>query len=314
MTHIWRTVHLLLTALISAAHLYGDDVILRLSPSTNAPIIAKIDARAPIMRTARPALESNKAQQGWKWLEHTATLDGYILTKRLSKNFDAAPNSVVRLEPNKHSQVLTTIQRGDQFEITASNDIWSTIRFRKAVPAYFNSQAIPNYTADQVPGHALPQRLRIDPNSKVANVAPHSLRPENVKWRAAPDGTPAPAPILSQRTPRPIQRAQPSSIMTGSADQQESELPQRPEVQANSPLRNLTGTLVREMSNTGPRFPIRLKSSSGQQTAYVDMTHLFINDLRPFLNKKVTIIGEVRPVVTGSQDLIIQARTIRLAE
>jgi hypothetical protein len=44
------------------------------------------------------------------------------------------------------------------------------------------------------------------------------------------------------------------------------------------------------------------------------MTQLFINDLRPLLNKKVQIIGEVRPVVAGSQDLIIQARTIRLAE
>ena len=102
--------------------------------------------------------------------------------------------------------------------------------------------------------------------------------------------------------------------MTGVADQQESELPQRPDFNADLPLRNLVGTLVREMSHTGPRFPIRLKSATGQQTTYVDMTQLFINDLRPLLNKKVQIIGEVRPVVAGSQDLIIQARTIRLAE
>lgn len=312
MTHIWRTVFLSLTALLSAAHLYGDDVILRLSPATNAPIIAKIDARAALMRTARPVLEFEQAQQGWKWLEYTTTLDGYLLTKRLSKNFEAVPNSLVRLEPNQHSQVLTAIQPGDMFEITASNNTWSTIRLRKAVPVYFNSQAIPKDTANQVPGHALPQRLKIDPNSKVANVAPNTLRPENVKWRAAPTGTPT--PVLPKKEPQRMKRAQPSSIMTGYADQQASELPQRPEVQTNSPLRNLTGTLVREMSNTGPRFPIRLKPPSSQQTAYVDMTHLFINDLRPFLNKKVQIIGEVRPVIAGSQDLIIQARIIRLAE
>lgn len=311
MTHIWRTVSLSLTALISAAHLYGDDVILRLSPATEAPIIAKIDTRSQLMRTARPVLDINQAQQGWMWLEHTVTLDGYILTKRLSKNFDAVPNSLVRLEPNQSSQVLTTIQRGDLFEITASNETWSTIRFRKAVPVYFNSQAIPGYTADQVPGHALPQRLKVDPNSKVANIAPNSLRPENVKWSAAPAGTPTPVLPTRQKS---TERAKPTSIMTGSIDRQDSELPQRPEVEANSPLRNLTGTLVREMSNTGPHFPIRLKSPSGQQTAYVDMTHVFINDLRPLLNKNVQVIGEVRPVVTGSEDLIIQARTIRLAE
>ncbi|KRP36836.1 MAG: hypothetical protein ABS34_05640 [Opitutaceae bacterium BACL24 MAG-120322-bin51] len=311
MMQIWRTVPLAITALISAAHLYGNDVILRLTPSFEAAIIAKIDARSPLMQSARPVLEADKAQQGWKWLEYTATLDGYILSHRLSKNFDAAPNSLVRLEPNQHSQVLTTIQRDDIFEIIARNDTWSTIRFRKAVPVYFNSLAIPNYTADQVPGHALPQRLKIDPNSKVANVAPNALRPENIKWHAAPPGTPT--PILPKRA-QPTERVQPSSIMTGADDQQESELPQRPEVQADSPLRNLAGTLVREMSHTGPRFPIRLKSPTGQQTAYVDMTHLFINDLRPLLNQKVQIIGEVRPVVAGSQDLIIQARTIRLAE
>lgn len=311
MMQIWRTVPLAITALISAAHLYANDVILRLAPSSEAAIIAKIDASSSLMQAARAVLEADKAQQGWKWLEYTATLDGYILSQRLSKNFDAAPNSPVRLEPNQHSQVLTTIQQHDIFEIIARNDTWSTIRFRKAVPVYFNSLAIPNYTADQVPAHALPQRLKIDPNTKVANVAPNALRPENIKWHAAPPGTPT--PILPNRAKSPA-RVQPSSIMTGVDDQQESELPQRPKLQADAPLRNLAGTLVREMSHTGPHFPVRLKSATGQQTAYVDMTHLFINDLRPWLNQKVQIIGEVRPVVAGSEDLIIQARTIRLAE
>jgi hypothetical protein len=311
MMQIWRIAPFALTALICAAHLHGNDVILRLAPSAEAAIIAKIDAHSSLMQAARAVLEADKAQQGWKWLEYTTTLDGYILSQRLSKNFEAAPNSLVRLEPNQHSQVLTTIQRHDIFEIIARNDTWSTIRFRKAVPVYFNSLAIPNYTADQVPGHALPQRLKIDPNAKVGQLAPNALRPENIKWRAAAPGTPT--PVLPKRA-QSTERAQPSSIMTGVADQQESELPQRPDFNADLPLRNLVGTLVREMSHTGPRFPVRLKSATGQQTTYVDMTQLFINDLRPLLNKKVQIIGEVRPVVAGSQDLIIQARTIRLAE
>ena len=102
--------------------------------------------------------------------------------------------------------------------------------------------------------------------------------------------------------------------MTGSSDLQESELPQNPKIRSDAPLRNLNGILVREISNSGPRYPIRLKERSGQRIAYVDMSHVFISDLRPFLSKPVQIIGEVRPVVPGSQDLIIQARTIRIAE
>lgn len=307
----WRTITYALTALICAAHLNGNDVILRLAPSAEAPIIAKIDAHSSLMQSTRAVQESDKAQQGWKCVEYSATLNGYILSQRLSKNFDAAPSSLVHLEPNQHSQVLTTIQRHDRFEIIAHNDTWSTIRFHKTMPVYFNSLAIPNYTADQVPAHALAQRLKIDPNAKVGQLAPNALRPENIKWHAAPLGTPT--PILAQQAP-PTDRVQPSSIMTGAADQQRSELPQRPEFDANSPLRNLAGTLVREMSQTGPRFPVRLKSPTDQQTTYVDMSQLFINDLRPLLNQKVQIIGEVRPIVAGSQDLIIQARTIRLAE
>ena len=307
----WRIATYALTTLICAAHLNGKDVILRLAPSAEAAIIAKIDAHSSLIQSSRAVQESDKTQPGWKCLEYSATFKGYILSQRLSKNFDAAHGSLVYLEPNEYSRVLTTIQRNDNFEIIAHNDIWSTIRFHKSLPVYFNSLDIPNYTADQVPVHALPLRLKIDSNAEVGQLAPSALRPENIKWHAAPLGTPI--PNLAQKA-QPNVRVQSRSIMISAADQQKSELPQRLEFDANSPLRNLTGTLVREMSPKGPRFTLRLKSPNGQKTTYVDMSQLFINDLRSLLDQIVQIIGEVRPIVAGSQDLIIQARTIRLAK
>jgi hypothetical protein len=349
----WHTVLLSLWSFSCISPLFANDVILRLSPSVNAPIIAKIDDQAPLMKTARPVLESTQARQGWQWLEYTTTLDGYILTKQLSKNFEATPNSLVRLEPNNQAQVLTAIQPGDLFEIKASNDTWTTIRIRKAVPVYFNAMQLPIYTAAQVPAPsytatqvptssyseatatAIPQRITVDPNKKVANIPTNRLKPENVKWlptqrgiqRAATVNQPVlvprdsasyqPVTIQSEAQPilqTPIQRETPTSIVVYNSEQQASELPQRPAVQANSQLRTLNGTLIREISNTGPRFPIRLISQSGQQRAYIDMSHIFVSDLRPYLNKPVQIIGEVMPNVAGSQDLIIQARTIRLTE
>ncbi len=307
----WHRLFLALAALHGSTSVHGKDIILHLTPSEDAAIIAQLTSTAPLVQTARPVLDTEKAQQGWKWLEYTTTLDGYILTEQLSKNFEVAPDSLVRVEPTNQAHVLTLIQPSDQFEITASNDRWSTIRFRKAVPVYFRQHAVPTYTADQVPGHALPQPLQIDPNAKTANISPSALKPENVKWRAAPAGTPD--PVLPKKTSSTA-RAKPSSIMTGSTDLQGSELPQSPEVQADSPLRNLTGTLVREISNTGPRYPIRLKSSEGQRIAFVDMSHVFISDLRPFLKQTVQVIGEVRPLVPGGEELIIQARTIRITK
>ena len=308
----WHGLLLALVTLHSAASsVHGKDIILHLTPSEEAAIIAKIDASSPAAQTARPVLEAEKAQQGWMWIEYTTRLDGYILTEQFSKNFEITPGSLVRAEPSSDAHVLTLIQPNDQFEIIASGDQWSTVRFRKAVPVYFRQHTLPTHTADQVPGHALPQRFKIDPNAKVANVSPSALKPENVKWRAAPAGTPD--PVLPKKTSS-TERAKPSSIMTGSTDRQESELPQSPEVQADAPIRNLLGILVREISNSGPRYPIRLKSAAGQRIAYVDMSHVFISDLRPFLNHSVQIIGEVRPLVPGSQDLIIQARTIRITK
>ena len=299
-------------AVLSSAALHGQDVILRLAPTDAAPIIARIGWDTPEVQAARPVLEADKARNGWKWIEHTATLDGYIPTSSLSKNFEIALHTHVRAAPKTNAPILTSVQANDRIQITASNDQWSTVRFRKAVPVYFRQHTLPNYTADQVPGHALPSRTTIDPYAKTTNINPKAMKPENVKWRAAPAGTPDPVrPKRQELIPR---RAPPSSIMTGSADLEESELPQAPKVTSDAPIRNVNGILVREITNSGPRYPIRLKRRDGQRIAYVDMSQVFISDLRPFLSKYVQIIGEVRPVVPGSQDLIIQARTIRVAE
>jgi hypothetical protein len=297
---------------LSTAPLQAQDIILRLAPSEAAPIVARIDSNTRTIQAARPVLEADKARNGWKWIEHTATLDGYIPTSRLSKNFEIALNTHVRATPKANAPILTTIQANDRIQITASNDQWSTVRFRKAVPVYFREHTLPTHTADKVPGHALPARPTINPYAKTTNINPNALAPENVKWRAAPAGTPD--PVLPKKKQLTQRRAKPSSIMTGSADLQASELPQTPEVSSDAPIRNVNGILVREITNSGPRYPIRLKKRDGERIAYVDMSHIFISDLRPFLSKYVQIIGEVRPVVPGSQDLIIQARTIRIAE
>ena len=309
--------HRLLLVLSTTALAYsatGKDIILRLAPSEHAAIIARIDDAAPTARTARPVLDSEKAKQGWQWTEYTAALNGYVPADSLSKNFDIAPGTFVRARADRAASVLTRVESGDHFEVAASNDHWATVRFRKAVPVYFIKQqaaVVAATVAHKAPARTEPTTrrspVRIDPNAKVANLAPGELPPENVLWAKAPAGTPTSA--ITEKAP-----AAPVSIMVASTQIQVPETPRTPEIAADSPIRTLAGTLVREISNTGPRYPIRLKSASGQRIAYIDMSQLFINDLRPYLNHTVQVIGEVRPFVSGSHDLIIQARTIRITQ
>ncbi|MFT4901863.1 MAG: hypothetical protein ACI81V_001141 [Lentimonas sp.] len=102
------------------------------------------------------------------------------------------------------------------------------------------------------------------------------------------------------------------TIMVSPAETQARNTPRKPKIAAGSPVRQLNGKLERRISSFGPRYPIRLTSESGKRIAYVDMSYIFIHDLRPYLDTDVAIQGEVRPLVPGSKELVIVARSIRL--
>lgn len=89
--------------------------------------------------------------------------------------------------------------------------------------------------------------------------------------------------------------------------------PKRPKREASTPTRTVGGKLVRRLNTYGPRYPLRLRGASGR-IAYVDVSRLFIHDLRPYLEQQVLITGELRPLVPGSRELVIHARSLRLAD
>lgn len=90
--------------------------------------------------------------------------------------------------------------------------------------------------------------------------------------------------------------------------------PTRPQQNSIAPTRTLEGHFVRVISRFGPRYPIRLLDEKNKRLAYVDLSNLFIRDLRPYLNNPVKISGEVRPLVPGSEELVIIARTLQLVK
>jgi hypothetical protein len=302
---------LIVSVILNATTTYAEDVILRLAPSETAPIIDRIDRTSHAAQAADSESRSFQTDDDWKRINHTAILNGYIPTRSLSKNFEIEPNTAVLAKPQASAHALASIQPKDQFKVIASNDKWTAIQFRKTIPLYFRDHTLTNSTAPNTQDSPRPQQLKIDPHAKTANISPSALEPENVTWRAAPAGTTTPTlPMRSQ----PLVRPQTKGIMTCVHDLQDSELPKSPKIQNDAPLRSLVGTLIREINESGPRYPLRLKLTFGKRLVYVDISHVFISDLRPFINQSVQIIGEVQRLVPGSEDLVIQARTIRIAE
>lgn len=310
---------LLFLAAVSEAS--ASDVLLLLEAKDNASIIARVDSADPAIAAASAVLDTKKGARDWMWTEYTTTIEGYVPTESLSKNFDIAPDTFVRSSPNTRANVLTLAEADDRFEVLASNGDWATVRFRKAIPVYFLKNGLNRITdtattsapptPQSQPRPKRPSKLRIDPDAKVANLSPGTLPPENVIWSSAPTSAVEPVTTASEPETAPIKQA---AIMVAPTEFIASGTPRSPKPALGTPTRTLTGKLVREIHSFGPRYPIRLKGSSGRRLAYVDMSRIFINDLRPYLDKTVYISGEVHPIVPGSPDLVILARTIRIEQ
>jgi hypothetical protein len=317
MKHLYYLFFTLL--MINTVSVAASDIILLLEAKEDAQIMARVDSADPVIKAASPVLEAEKATQGWMWTEYSTTIKGYVPAKSLSKNFDIAPNTIVRSGPNKSARVLTLTEATDRFELLASDDDdWATIRFNKAIPVYFLDRALNGSSAASAPTPAI--RIQFNPDRAVSNLSPNALPPENVVWSsaAAKKTEQSEAKIESPTVSAPLEfdmiPPTPDSIIVMPTQVQAPKIPRAPEVKVGTPIRILTGKLVREIHNFGPRYPIRLKAASGQRVAYVDMSRIFINDLRPYLDKTVYIRGEVQPIVPGSRNLVILARTIRITE
>lgn len=141
------------------------------------------------------------------------------------------------------------------------------------------------------------------PAEDVGNIRPEALPPENVRWRAPDDRT--------RQRPPPGDSAE--SIVVEPTRDDTRARPSQPGPQPGTPTRILTGTLVRKITARGPQYPLRLRGDRGR-LAYVDMSRLYIGDLRPYLDRKVRISGELRPLASGGSELVLHARTIRIVD
>ncbi|WP_269522278.1 SH3 domain-containing protein [Coraliomargarita parva] len=306
----------------AAGPLRGADMALHLSADEHSPVIATVPEGSPALRQSAPVLERKAAEEGWRWLDYRARVQGHVPSARLSKNFEIDLDTFIRATPSSNAPVLSLVEPGDQFEIVEANDDWTTVRFTKNIPAYYKtSTRISERPALSVAAPAAMPGARkavaYDPNASLGKTAPEDLAPENVVWSVRKPGSqplPAASPPIRPETTESDRNLQPIDIVVAPTQTQAIDTPQRPADSVGVPMRRLNGKLVREISSFGPRYPLRLKSARGERIAYVDMSRLFIPNLQPYIDQQVRIHGEVRPLVPGSRELVIVARTIRLAE
>jgi hypothetical protein len=168
-------------------------------------------------------------------------------------------------------------------------------------------------------------RRPINPDAPISQLDPEDLPPENVVWQPAPATRSEPAAQGENdppsRIPDPASRISnpPSripnpapSIMVTPEQTQAREATQEPGPSKTPRL--LTGNLVRQIEVDGPGYPIRLRSPEGRLIAFVDLSRIYLPDLDPYLNQKVYLRGEVHPLPETSEQLVILAETLRLAD
>lgn len=290
--------------------LSAEDILLRLAPDPEARIIARLDATHEAITKAQAEQTPELAAAGWYQTELEATVTGYIRTEQLTKDFSIRPGTLIRATPEIDARVLSVIEASDHIEVdtTRANARWTPIRFHKAVLVYYRETTLPETSAIATAQTSTPQLEQ----------------EEKVIWkRVEIDTIYDPQPFEKKRRPsttlvretipvtQPAPQDLPASLIE-ETKQTERSAPRRPQSSSDTSAITLRGKLTREYAEGSP-YSLQLQSPDSPRT-YLDLSKVFINDLRPFLDQSVQIQGILRPLVVGSEEQVLQVHEIIIAE
>ena len=261
--------------ILLCAHAAQKNLLLA-KPASNAAIIARVDASNNAILSASSISSELLRASTWKQTNSPILIQGY-LTKNSLLQIESTTQSIpIREKPMDSSEIVSMAQKNDQYILLNSLDEnWTLVEIEKKTTAYFTEVAqLGLKSLDDTASNFLDDTYLLQED-------------EQVEAREI---------IVDTSNKTSIRQS-----------------PNRPKWANKAPTRTLSGTLVRRLRNYGPRYPLRLRAANGR-IAYVDMSKLFFSDLRPYLDKQVSIRGEVRPLVPGSTELVIQARSLKLAK
>lgn len=331
-----------LVLLIAPGSNAAEEVILRLRPEANAPVLIRITASKKVLLDAPPADENPE----WRQLELKVPFDGYVNAASLSKNFAIADNTPVHVLPDASSELITHAKEGDLYEVKRVTDQWAALRFQKELRTFFPADALSATGATtapktepaplppppmldlaiSAPSHTPEPNARIyAPGLAVGQTSPEDLPPENVIWKSARTRSAAATETQARNlehtgTPKRVDSSTPSlpdfekdSIIVSPDQTQAREMDPGDAPPADKTTRLLVGRLIRKIESVAPDYPIRLHSDEGRLIAYVDFSGYFIEDLSPYLNQRVYLRGRLAPKRANSRELVLFVDDIQIA-
>ena len=251
-------------------------ILLLAKPDSNAAIIARVDAANDAILSASSISSELLSTSTWKQTNSPILIQGYVTKNSLLQQASAEHSIPIREKPIDSAEITAMAHKNDQYTLLDPIDEnWTLVEIEKKTTAYFT----------QVPQLGLKSL-----DDTALNFSDNTF-------------------LLQENEPVAVTEI----IVDTSNKTSLRQSPNRPKWGDKAPTRTLSGTLVRRLRNYGPRYPLRLRAANGR-IAYVDMSSLFFSDLRPYLDQQISITGEVRPLVPGSTELIIQARSLKLAK
>jgi len=319
-----------------ASGLAEQRIALRLAPSPDAHVLARVAPDHPALESAARSLGAQGEAAGWKWTEHEAAWTGFVATRQTGKNVRPERGALVRARPEKDAPVITRIGARENVRAAGPSGDWVEVRLQKALPVYFRpiAPSAPRTAsaADRDPRDPGSARASAEDNggrpAPKPSGAPGARRPRSEE-RSDAEPIGAAPPILAAAPPRAARTAEaaaePQRLRasadanpeTGQGANPSAEPPPGKRRPSPAPAtRTLSGTL-RGRPDAPPRtggVAYRLLAENGERLAYLDVSHSFIHDLRPLLGRDVVARGELGPMEGQPAKRVLRVRTLRPAE
>ncbi len=214
---------------------------------------------------------------GWLAVEVAGPHEVYVQNKDITKSLEVRPGADLRLEPSATAPVVATAVAGEPMDITGLHGRWTKLKLTRTLTGYVKLAAAP-----------LP----------VASVP--------IGTRAAPAGSPAPAPVA----PPP---AAPVAYGTASAGQP-APMVHLSDGGSSALPRTFEGRFVSTRNPFRPRRPYdwALSNESGKNFAYLDVTRLLQTEqIEKYADRFVSVFGTAKPLA-NSKDFVIVVESLQL--
>lgn len=251
------------------------------------PAYASPNDQAPVLGTAAAGsrIVISPAPSGWQAVELAGPHTVYVAEKDTLKNFEVRPGAAYLSAPRADAPVVGLAGDKDPANFADVAGRYNKFSLNKPIVAYVRAQPTPVSPVVSAP-----------PPAPIAAAAPAPVTPTS----PAPGVPSAPSYEATLRNDIPAT----SPVSPGRGIE-----PGEPRL-----ARTFFGTLAPTRSAFRPRRPhdFQLNDSAGQRVAYIDVSRLMQTEqIDAFIGRPVTIFGTAQ-VVGPSNDVVIQAETLKL--